>query len=102
MTAVFAGQHSSFRLVRGTGLFEVGVDFHAIALRAHVVPRGQDALHVVRVLDHLVVAGFDLGAGGGLGKVDFLTPNLGFDICRSLVAALVVRAGDVSGRSRER
>ena len=83
-------------------MLEVSVDFNTVALGAHVIPRGEDALHVVGILDDFVVPRFNLRAGGGLGEVDFLSADLGFQVGRSLVAALVVRAGDVSGRSRER
>ena len=83
-------------------MFEVGENFDTVALGAHVIPRGEDALHVVGILDDFVVPGFNLRAGGGLGEVDLLSTDLSLQVSGSLVAALVVRAGDVSGRSRER
>lgn len=83
-------------------MLEVGVDFVAIALGAEVAASGQDATRLVGVLDDLIftVDGFRLRLR--FGKVNRL-PVSAFDhqLRRASVAALVVRAGNLTGRGRE-
>jgi len=83
-------------------LFKVRVNLVRIALWAEVTALGQDTTRLVRVFDHVIFAVDGLGRGGRFGEVhDLPIGPLDFELRWAVVAALVVRAGNVAGRCWE-
>lgn len=77
-------------------MLEVCKHLNAVAFWAHVGVFGQDTLHFIRILNHVVHPVFRFGAGRGFGEVNFFPVDLGFHIGWTVVFTLVIRALDVS------